>query len=404
MSQKLLDVKQLSVAFPQSSDKARRVHRGPQAHKTHGNPWRFAPKDDRGFPQKDRPLSPGQQPLSPTSTTPDLPNSLGFAVNNVSFSVSAGKTLCLVGESGCGKSLTALSVMKLLPETARLVSGQCLFEGRDLFQMTPESLSSVRGNDIGMIFQDPMSSLNPVMRVGTQVAEPLRRHLGCDKKAALQKVEELFTRVGIHPASERIHEYPHQLSGGLRQRVVIAQALACQPKLIIADEPTTALDVTVQKQILGLLHSLVYEMGSGMLLISHDLSVVSACADDVAVMYAGSIVEQGSVSAILENPLHPYTQGLLASRISLLNDGAGLNPEDKSDFTCGDKGGGSDGHCRQLETIPGTVPSLWERPAGCVFHPRCPKAAERCRLEDPALDYERAHKGEHVSSCFFALG
>lgn len=404
MSQKLLDVKQLSVAFPQSSDKIPKAHRGYTAHKTHGNPSRFGSKDDGRLPQQGSLPSSAQQPSSLPSSTPDLPNSLGFAVNNVSFSVSAGKTLCLVGESGCGKSLTALSVMKLLPETARLVSGQCLFQGRDLFQMTPESLSSVRGNDIGMIFQDPMSSLNPVMRVGAQAAEPLRRHLGLDKKAALQTIEELFARVGIHPAKERIHEYPHQLSGGLRQRVVIAQALACQPKLIIADEPTTALDVTVQKQILGLLHSLVYEMGSGMLLISHDLSVVSACADDVAVMYAGSIVEQGPVAKILENPLHPYTQGLLASRISLLNDGAGRNLEGKSGFICGDKDGGSGGHCRQLETIPGTVPSLWGRPRGCVFHPRCPKAEERCRLEEPALDYERAQKGEHVSSCFFALG
>lgn len=364
MSQKLLDVKQLSVAFP---------------HPPLKKGFRLPPKDGSRS-------SSSRPPCSAASAT------LGFAVNNVSFSVSAGKTLCLVGESGCGKSLTALSIMKLLPEKAQLVTGECFFEGQELFQMSPEALSAVRGNTIGMIFQDPMSSLNPVMRVGAQVAEPLQRHLGLDKKAALLKVEELFSRVGIHPAKERVQEYPHQLSGGLRQRVIIAQALACQPKLIIADEPTTALDVTVQKQILGLLHSLVYEMGSGMLLISHDLSVVSACADDVAVMYAGSIVEQGAVRDILENPLHPYTQGLLSSRISLLQDVAegplgGIAEQELS---------------RQLETIPGTVPSLWERPSGCVFHPRCPKAQDQCRRQEPFLDAERAQRGEHVSSCFFS--
>lgn len=308
---------------------------------------------------------------------------LGYAVNSVHLSLEAGKTLCLVGESGCGKSLTALSLMRLLPEKALLRSGEALFEGNDLLQMSQKELNMVRGNTIGMIFQDPMSSLNPVMRVGAQVAEPLRRHLGYDKRSALDKVVELFSRVGIPSPAERIHDYPHQLSGGLRQRVVIAQALACQPKIIIADEPTTALDVTVQKQILGLLYALVHEMGSGMLLITHDLSVVSACGDDVAVMYAGSIVEQGPVKKVLENPLHPYTKGLLASRVSLLHETAAARQ-------------------RQLEAIAGTVPSLWERPSGCVFHPRCPEVRPLCREQEPHLLYERIRGGGHASSCLLA--
>lgn len=308
---------------------------------------------------------------------------MGLAVNDVSFSLTAGRTLCLVGESGCGKSLTALSLMRLLPEKAQVLGGEVFFEGRDVFSLTPQELTGVRGNEIGMIFQDPMSSLNPVMRVGRQVAEPLRRHREYTKNTAHEAVIELFSRVGIPSPQERVFDYPHQLSGGMRQRVVIAQALACQPKLIIADEPTTALDVTVQKQILGVLHSLVHELGSAMLLISHDLSVVSACADEVAVMYAGSIVEQGSVEDVLQTPQHPYTQGLLASRISLLKEAPAFGN-------------------RQLTAITGTVPSLWDRPSGCPFHPRCPKAQPICRVESPQLDTEKGHAGEHVWRCLLA--
>ena len=238
-------------------------------------------------------------------------------VRDVSFTLHPGRTLCLVGESGCGKSMTALSLLRLIPEPGRLAAGRILFEGRDLAGLPESEMERVRGRDIGMIFQEPMTSLNPVIRVGEQVAEPLMRHLRLSKKAALAEAVELFRLVGIPAPDMRVRDYPHQLSGGMRQRVMIATALACKPRLLLADEPTTALDVTIQGQILALLGDLSRERGMGLLLITHDLGVVAEMADEVGVMYAGRIVERAPVRALFAEPLHPYTRGLIRSAPTL---------------------------------------------------------------------------------------
>ncbi len=284
-----------------------------------------------------------------------------LAVEDVGFALPAGRTLCLVGESGCGKSVTALTLAGLLPcPPARIVGGQALFEGRDLLGLSEKERRPLRGSRIGMIFQDPVSSLNPVMRVGEQIAEGLRLHKGLSGAAALAAAVDMLQRVGIPHPEERARDFPHQLSGGMCQRVVIAMALACEPSLIIADEPTTALDVTVRGQILGLLRDLQRARNSAVLLITHDMGVVRRAADAVAVMYSGRIVEQGPPEAVLADPLHPYTKGLMDSL-----------PR-------------ADGRER-LKAIPGTVPDPRRRPAGCAFHPRCSCAFERCRRESPPL-------------------
>jgi oligopeptide/dipeptide ABC transporter ATP-binding protein len=286
---------------------------------------------------------------------------IAHAVRGVSFALSAGETLGIVGESGCGKSVTAMSLLRLLPEPpAEVLAGSRIhFRGEDVLAAPPERVRAIRGAGIGMIFQEPMTSLNPVFTVGEQVAETIREHEGGSKAAVRQRVIDLLGRVGIPDPARRYRAYPHQLSGGLRQRVMIAIALACGPDLLIADEPTTALDVTIQAQILALLAELRDELGMALLLISHDLAVVSQVADRVAVMYAGRIVEQGTVPDLFRAPGHPYTRGLLGA---LPRVDAPPGP---------------------LAAIPGRVPDPYGEPAGCPFAPRCPEVMDRCRSHDP---------------------
>ncbi len=284
------------------------------------------------------------------------------AVDGVSFDLPAGKTLALVGESGCGKSVTAMSLLRLIPSPPGVVSGTgVFFENRNLLELTENEMRRIRGNDLSMIFQEPMTSMNPVFRVGRQIAAVLRLHQGLSERAARKETLAMLERVGIPAAERRMDDYPHQMSGGMLQRVMIAMALACRPKVLIADEPTTALDVTIQAQILELLKTLQQETGMSVLLITHDLGIVAETADDVAVMYAGRIVETASVNALFAAPQHPYTKGLFASLPALQR--------------------GKD----RLYTIRGTVPAATAFPAGCRFHPRCPHALECCALKEPAL-------------------
>ena len=292
---------------------------------------------------------------------------------------TAGNTAAaILGASGCGKSMTALSLLRLIPEPGRLAAGRILFEGRDLAELSESAMERVRGRDIGMIFQEPMTSLNPVIRVGEQVAEPLMRHLRLPKKAALAEAVELFRLVGIPAPDMRVRDYPHQLSGGMRQRVMIAMALACKPRLLLADEPTTALDVTIQGQILALLGDLSRERGMGLLLITHDLGVVAEMADEVGVMYAGRIVERAPVRALFAEPRHPYTWGLIRSAPTL-----DTPPSAK------------------LDAIPGTVPSPGDLPQGCPFRPRCPEAHERCFKTPPVIESAGADGAREVC-CWLA--
>ncbi|MHB2165754.1 ABC transporter ATP-binding protein [Alsobacter sp. R-9] len=283
-------------------------------------------------------------------------------VDDVSFSIAPGRTLCLVGESGCGKSITSLAVMGLLATPPlSITAGKVLFEGRDLLTLDPRARADLRGDRMTMIFQEPMTSLNPAFTIGNQIAEVVSRHRDVPKEKARDVALEMLKRVRIPAAEKRLDEYPHQLSGGMRQRVMIAMALANGPRLLIADEPTTALDVTIQAQILALVRSLQRETGTAMLLITHDLGVVAEVADDVAVMYAGRIVERGPVRAVFEDPQHPYTIGLMGSLPSLA-------------------GGGG-----RLATIPGSVPPPERMPAGCRFAPRCPFAVAACTERTPPL-------------------
>jgi oligopeptide/dipeptide ABC transporter ATP-binding protein len=274
------------------------------------------------------------------------------AVDGVSFSLDRGATLGLVGESGCGKSVTALSIMGLIPRPpAKIVGGSVDFEGRDLTQLSDKQLEAVRGAQVSMIFQDPMTSLNPTLTIGTQITETMRRHLDVSKDEARRRAVDLLGKVGISNAAARLSDYPHRFSGGMRQRVMIAIALSCNPKLLIADEPTTALDVTIQAQILDLLHDLQREYEMALILITHDMGVVAEVADEVAVMYAGQIVEQASVLELFDHPEHPYTEALLGSLPQI--EGEGIREG-------------------RLTAIPGRPPDLVDPPDGCRFAPRCP--------------------------------
>jgi oligopeptide/dipeptide ABC transporter ATP-binding protein len=287
-------------------------------------------------------------------------------VNGVDFDLNAGETLALVGESGCGKSVTALSILGLIPSPpGRIKSGRIQFENQDLLALNPEKLRRIRGRDISMIFQEPMTSLNPVLSIGRQVAEPLIVHKGFSKSDALAEATAWLEHVKIPAARNRLGDYPHQLSGGMRQRVMIAMAMICRPKMLIADEPTTALDVTIQAQILALMLELKKELNTSLLLITHDLGVVAQIAARVLVMYAGQIVEEGRITDIFDQPFHPYTQGLL-----------------KSMPRFGDRPGGG---AARLNEIPGTVPSMTDRIIGCKFADRCPYGFETCREQQPEL-------------------
>ena len=283
------------------------------------------------------------------------------AVDDVSFSIDQGETLALVGESGCGKSMTALSLLRLLPEPGRIVGGEIHLDGRDLLRIPDIEMRRIRGNDISMIFQEPMTSLNPVLRIGEQIAEALRLHRGSTAQQALDETAGLLEQVGISDPRRRLRNYPHQLSGGQRQRIMIAMALACNPKLLIADEPTTALDVTIQAQIMDLLMELKQERRMATLLISHDLGVVASNADQLAVMYAGQIVETGSVRQVFNQPLHPYTQGLLQCVPRL-------------------------GQKHDLPTIAGQLPDLKKQPDGCLFIERCPCPCSPGRKQVPQME------------------
>jgi peptide/nickel transport system ATP-binding protein len=297
-----------------------------------------------------------------------------FAVDGVSLALEAGRTLCIVGESGCGKSVTALSIMGLVTAPGR-VSGEILFDGVDLAKVPPAAMRELRGDRLSMIFQEPMTSLNPAFTVGEQIAEVLLRHRAFSREEARTRTIDLLRQVHVPSPESRFDDYPHRLSGGMRQRVMIAMALACGPKLLIADEPTTALDVTIQAQILDLMRGLRKETGTAIILITHDLGVVAELADEVAVMYAGRIVERASVAKLFAEPQHPYTVGLLGSipRLDLEQE--------------------------QLPAIEGLVPNPLEQIAGCRFHPRCPFAIDRCRAEVPPL----LSLGDgHVSACWRA--
>jgi peptide/nickel transport system ATP-binding protein len=301
------------------------------------------------------------------------------AVDGVSFHVIPGETLAIVGESGCGKSVTALSILRLIPSPpGRIVSGAIRFAGRDLLGLSDAEMRQVRGNEISMIFQEPMTSLNPVLTIGRQIAETLTLHQGLDHKAALDRAADMLRLVHIPEARRRIGEYPHQLSGGMRQRVMIAMALACNPKLLIADEPTTALDVTIQAQILDLMRELKQKIDAAIVLITHDLGVVAEMAQRVVVMYAGRKAEEAPVSRVFRRPLHPYTKGLLASVPRL---GASLDHE----------------RAPRLAEIAGTVPSLREPIPGCPFEARCAFATDICRREMPAFDEKEPG---HFAACF----
>lgn len=299
-------------------------------------------------------------------------------VRGISFDVEAGRTLCLVGESGCGKSMTALALLRLLPEQGRL-SGRISFEGQDLGTLRESALHRIRGRQISMIFQEPMTSLNPVLRIGEQVAEPLRQHLGLSRSEIRHQIIALLDQVGIPAPEIRLRDYPHQLSGGMRQRVMIAMALACKPRLLLADEPTTALDVTIQGQILAVLRELTSQNGMGLLLITHDLGVVAEMADEVGVMYAGTLVEQAPVRTLFAAPVHPYTIGLMHSAPSLENL--------------------PDAREARLQAIPGTVPPPGNLPEGCPFRPRCPRAHERCSQVPPLVRLDAAG---HRARCWLA--
>ncbi|KXK11368.1 MAG: putative oligopeptide ABC transporter ATP-binding protein [Chloroflexi bacterium OLB14] len=308
-------------------------------------------------------------------TTFKTPDGVLHAVNGVSFGLKEGETLGVVGESGCGKSVTMLSVLGLIPSPpGEIKAGKAMFFGHDLVKMTNAEIRQVRGAQIGMVFQDPMTSLNPVLTIGRQLEEPLMLHVGMNKKQASERAAELLEMVGIPNAKDRLSDYPHQFSGGMRQRVMIAMALSCSPQLLIADEPTTALDVTIQAQIMDLVKRLRNELGMAIIWISHDLGVVAGLAQRVIVMYGGLIIEEASVNDLYANPTHPYTIGLLGS----------LPRVDAKERT-------------KLYSIEGSPPVLYNKPTACPFAPRCKWAMERCWKENPALE---TVSPEHRVACW----
>ena len=305
-------------------------------------------------------------------------NALVRAVDGVSLTVEQGETLGLVGESGCGKSMTAMSIMKLLPNGGYIAGGSIRLAGVDVVHLDEDDMRKLRGNEVAVIFQDPMTSLNPTMTIGKQIAETLRIHRGWNATQAMARAEEVLTVVGMPRPKERLHQYPHQLSGGLRQRVMIAMALACEPKLLIADEPTTALDVTIQAQILSLLDSLKREFKMGILLITHDLGVIAGRADRVSVMYAGKIVEEAPIEQLFSSTHHPYAEALLQSI-----------PKPNQDQS------------EPLYSIPGIPPDLARPPAGCHFHPRCRYVTDECKRREPMLDGDDS---SHTYACYHPVG
>src|SRR5215468_894782 len=308
------------------------------------------------------------------------PDGVNRAVDGVSFAVERGETVAIVGESGCGKSVTANSILRLIPQPPGKIAGQIRFEGEDLLTLSERAMRNIRGNHISMVFQEPMTSLNPVLTVGGQIAETLRLHQRLGRKAIQERAVEMLNLVGIAEPRRRAGEYPHQLSGGMRQRVMIAIALACNPKLLIADEPTTALDVTIQAQILDLMKDLKRRVGAAIVLITHDLGIVAEVAERVMVMYAGRKLEEAPVAKLFRAPRHPYTRGLLGAVPKL---GASLH-----------------GKATRLAEIPGVVPSLKHRIQGCVFASRCPQATELCRELAPALERKAQ---DHFAACHYAL-
>jgi oligopeptide/dipeptide ABC transporter ATP-binding protein len=333
---------------------------------------------------------PGQDPHASSEVVLEVENlqthfftrsGVARAVDGVSFHLNRGETLGVVGESGCGKSVTAMSILRLVPDPpGRIVGGSIRLDGRDILAMSEEQLKQVRGNEISMIFQEPMTSLNPVINIGHQVAETILLHQGLSKAAALDKAVDMLKLVHIPEPQRRVKEYPHQLSGGMRQRVMIAMALSCNPRVLIADEPTTALDVTIQAQILDLILELKERLGTAVIMITHDLGVIAETAQRVVVMYAGRKIEETDVVSLFGNPLHPYTHGLLASvpHLALLS-GKEQQATDR------------------LEEIPGIVPPLTALPTGCAFAPRCPHADDKCHAQFP--HYEQKAPG-HWAACW----
>jgi oligopeptide/dipeptide ABC transporter ATP-binding protein len=288
------------------------------------------------------------------------------AVDGVTVDLNSGDTLGIVGESGCGKTVLALSIMRLIPTPpGRIVSGTIMFDGIDLLGLDVEEMRKLRGREISMIFQEPMTSLNPVLKIGDQVSESIRLHQGLSKKASLERALEMLRLVGMPSPEEGLKNYPHQMSGGMRQRVMIAMALSCNPRLMLADEPTTALDVTIQAQIIELINAMKEKVGMSVILITHDLGVIAEAAQYAAVMYAGKVVEYCSVSALFSNPLHPYTEGLMESTPNISKI-----PDDKEE---------------RLNVIPGTVPNLYSLPEGCSFQERCPYVMAICKEREPEL-------------------
>jgi len=294
------------------------------------------------------------------------------AVDGMSFSVEPGKLLGIVGESGSGKTATVLSIMRLLPASARITSGEILFEGEDLLKLAEHEMRAIRGAQIAMIFQEPMTSLNPVFTIGSQIGEAIRLHQRTQRRETRDRVIEALKMVGIADPERRIDDYPHQLSGGMRQRVMIAMALSCSPRLLIADEPTTALDVTIQAQILDLIQELQSRLGLAVILVTHDLGIVAEYADDVTIMYAARVMEQAPAGELFRNPLNPYTKGLLES----------IPGVEKT--------------ARRLQAIPGIIPSAMNPPPGCRFHPRCPMAIGECSTIDPPLELKADN---HRAAC-----
>ena len=306
---------------------------------------------------------------------------LAWAVDGIDLTMGRGKTVCLVGESGCGKTVTALSILRLVPSPAgRIAEGRILFEGEDLLKMPEKAMRRIRGNRISMIFQEPMTSLNPVFTIGNQVAEGIRLHQQIPHREARERAVAMLSQVGLPSPEKTMKDYPNKLSGGMRQRAMIAMALSCRPDLLIADEPTTALDVTIQAQILDLMGQLQDRMGMAILFISHDLGIVAQVADEVAIMYAGRMVEYAPVAALYETPRHPYTVGLLRSL-----------PRKREDFK----------NRRHLEAIAGMVPDLTHLPRGCRYQDRCGWTADKCRQEEPPLlRFEDAEGRQRASACW----